>query len=98
MKLNTIADKTTDLVLAIDRMTAVAQSFAEDYIDIPEEKMIGNITLRKDHFCNLYNALVYMIFDIRDAAAEIEAATVAAAREKKLPDVKKILADLAEEK
>jgi hypothetical protein len=55
-----------ELSLSIERMRAVAESFAGDYIDVSNPAQA--VAMRPEHFANLYSALFCMIVDIDEKA------------------------------
>ena len=64
-----LSNKLLDLVLSINRAEAVAQSFAERYIDVDTgTSRAAVVSMSEDHFENLYNALHYMLHDIAQQA------------------------------
>ena len=66
-----LSNKLLDLTLSIDRAEAVAQSFAERYIDVDTgTKHSFVVAMSEDNFENLYNALHYMLHDIAQQAEE----------------------------
>ena len=64
-----LSNKLLDLVLSINRAEAVAESFAERYIDVSKGTSRASVVaMSEDHFENLYNALQYMLQDIAEQA------------------------------
>ena len=67
-----ISDQAMELTLAIERCQAVIHSFADEYIDCDDNEIITSVTMRTQHYCNLFNVITYQIDDIRKQAAMLE--------------------------
>jgi len=62
--LREISDQITEISLAVERMRAVAVSFANEYIDIPDEQLETAAALDPDHYRCLFYAALAMLDDI----------------------------------
>ena len=77
-----VASHVEELVLSLERAQAVLTSFAREYVDIPDASIVSAIALDSGHYHGLFEALAYMLADIRrdtDVIAR-EAASVLADR------------------
>lgn len=70
IKMDSLYDRSFQLSLAISRMRAVAQSFADEYIDSGDEPGMS-VLYRSEHFTNLFNAMFFMMADIDDDAKSL---------------------------
>ena len=62
--ISNLTDSLSEVDFAAHRIRAVAQSFAERYVDT--DKMWEMVACSPEHFENLYNALTYMICDLTE--------------------------------
>ena len=69
-------DLTTELSLAIGRLRAVAESFAGEYIDIPEDSAVSAISMNPEHFRSLFSALFAMLEDVQNRAEAVDLAAL----------------------
>ena len=61
-----VIDQTMEVALAVERLQAVVQSFAQDYIDDTDDsqKAAMYINFRYEHFCRLFNVISIMVSDL----------------------------------
>lgn len=61
-----INDQTMEVALAVERLQAVVQSFAQDYVDDTDDsrKAAMYINYRYEHFCRLFNVIAILVSDL----------------------------------
>ena len=78
--LNDLAERITEIDLAVERLQAVTQSFAEDYIDETRDDKTAAMYIgyRREHFCRLFHTIAFMVADLENMtkALDDDAATI----------------------
>ena len=78
--LSDLCDQTMEIALAVERLQAVTQSFADDFVDetADEKETAMYIAYRHKHFCRLFDVMAVMIGELeKQTKALDDNATVA---------------------
>ena len=65
-----LREEIDELYLSADRMKAVAQSFAREYIDTPQSAEA--VAATPEHFSSLYNAILVLMCDVTDRVQKVD--------------------------
>ena len=81
--LSDICDQTMDIALAVERLQAVTQSFADDFVDetSDEQEAAMYIAYRFKHFCRLFDVMSVMIGELENKTKALDDKATAAFRD-----------------
>ena len=81
--LSDLCDQTMEVAIAVGRLQAVTQSFADDFIDetADERESAMYIAYRHKHFCRLFDVMAVMIADLEKQTEALDDNATAAFRD-----------------